>query len=149
MKPSLQAIRSISSELAARLYLPVAISAVVGIVALLVLSVWLVTLSQWWWILLIMVSVVLIVVLILLSIAGVIIKSVAPLQSKDQKRQTKALVDKIQHLSEVTMTPKFVLLFQVVKDSVFPTEKGFIASITSDTTSLKKDFTDLRDSFKE
>jgi len=147
LQPSLSAVRSIAAEFAQRLYLPVVIIFAVVAVVLLGLSAWLVTINAWWTILLVLLAVATIVVSVLLIAGWVIIKKVAPLQSKPQRQQTKALVDKLLRLAEVTGTPKFILLFNVIKDVVAPSEKGYIASISSDTISLKRDFVTLRDSF--
>ncbi len=148
MQPTLKAIRSISSEFASRLFLPIAITAAVILVTLLVVAILLTTFSEWWWVLVIILSLVVIIAGVLCGIAGAIIYAIKPTQTKDQKQQVKTMVDKMQRVSEVTVTPKFILLFNVIKDVVVPSKEGFISSITGDTTSLKNDFTNLRDSFK-
>ncbi len=148
MKPSVLAIRSLGAEFASRLFLPVMITIVICAVALLAVSIWLATLSMWWLILVFLVCLATIAAMVVLIFAWVVIKIVTPIQSKDQKRQAKALVDKIQGVAEVTVTPKSVLLFRVMRDLVAPTQKGFISSISSDSISLTRDFSALRDSFK-
>ena len=149
IKPSLSAIRSIAAEFALRLYFPVAIIFTALAVVLLALSIWLVTVNAWWTILLVLLSLLIIVVIAALVIGLVVIKRVAPAQSRNQKQQTKNLVDKLLRVAEVTGTPKFILLFNVIKDVVKPSEQGYIASISSDTISLKRDFITLKDSFKQ
>jgi len=148
LKPALLAIRSIAAEFARRLYFPVVIIFSIIAAALLGLSIWLITISPWWTILLVLVFIAILVVSALLLIGYVIIKRVAPTQSKPQKQQTKELVEKLLRLAEVTGTPKFILLFFVIKDVVKPSENGYIASISSDTVALKGDFISLKDSFK-
>jgi hypothetical protein len=129
------------------LYVPAAVS--VAIVALLAiaLAVWLVTINEWWLILLITVCGMTFFAFMALAVAFVVIKKVTPLQSKIQKKQTKAFVDKLLRVAEVTSTPKIFLLFQVMKDVVRPSREGFISSVSNDTGSLKRDFVALKDSF--
>jgi membrane protein implicated in regulation of membrane protease activity len=148
LKPALLAIRSIAAEFAGRLYFPVVIIFLIIAVILLALSIWLITINPWWTILLVLLFVAIFVITALLIVGYVIIKRVAPTQSKPQKQQTKELVDKLLRVAEVTGTPKFILLFNVIKDVVAPSEKGYIASISSDTVTLKRDFITLKDSFK-
>ena len=146
MNPLFQTTRSLAAEFAKRLYVPIAVTVGVVLVALLALSIWLTTLSDWWWILAIIGLTLLVTGAIV--VAGIIINFASPTQTKTQKRQAKALVDKMQHLAEVTATPKFVLFFQVVRDVVAPSQSGFIASLSDDTASLRRDFNELKDSFR-
>lgn len=148
MHPSLLAIRSLAVEFIMRLYGPVVILVAVISVSLLGFSVWLTTLSDAWWILFGLLAIVALVVVTVLAVLWNIIRWVAPKRTKQQKRQAKALVDKIQHLTEVAATPKFFLWFQVVRDIFSPSQKGFIASVSDDTTSLQRDFAALVDSFR-
>jgi len=147
MKPSLSAIRSIGAEFAHRLYIPVVITVAITAVVLLALSIWLVTINEWWLILLVFIFGLTIFATAALVLMLAIIAKVSPLQSKAQKKQTKSFVDKLLRVAEVTSTPKFILFFQVMKDVVRPSQDGFISSVSNDTTSLKRDFLALRDSF--
>lgn len=148
MTSSLLAIRAIGAEFANRIYFFVAIT-IGGVSAiLLALSIWLTTYSSWWWLLVAAFIIGTSVVVGVLIIIKLVIKSVSPPLSKTQKRQTKTFVDTLQRLSEVSQTPKFILLFQIVRDIAAPRENGFIASISGDTSSLKRDFIKLSDTFK-
>ena len=79
---------------------------------------------------------------------GFLIRFAAPERTKEQKQQSKALAEKLQRVAEVSATPKVFLLFQVAKDAIVPSERGFIATVSDDATSLSGDFKTLRDSFK-
>lgn len=147
IKPSFLAIRSIASEFARRLYVPVAVSAAIVAALVLALAIWLVTINEWWLILLILVCGMTFFAFVALGVALIVIKKVTPQQSKIQKKQTKAFVDKLLRVAEVTSTPKIFLLFQVMKDVVRPSREGFISSVSNDTGSLKRDFVALKDSF--
>ena len=148
MKPSIQTIRTLAAEFFKRLYKPVAIIAAIVAVVLLAVSIWLTTLSGWWWILVVLLVFLSIVATVAFVIVWIVIKAVAPLQTKDQRKQAKALVDKMQGIAEVTSTPTPILLFRLAKDVIAPSKDGFIASI-GNATSLAKDVSALRDSFKQ
>lgn len=147
IKPSLLAIRSIAAEFARRLFAPAAVSAAIVAMLLLALSIWLVTVNEWWVFLLIIVVGAIFHISSALTVAFVVIKKVTPPQSKSQKKQTKAFVDKLFRVAEVTSVPKYFLLFRVMQDVVKPSSSGFISSISNDTVSLKRDFVALKDSF--
>jgi ABC-type bacteriocin/lantibiotic exporter with double-glycine peptidase domain len=148
MNALFQTIRSLAVEFIKRLYVPIAIMVSVALVVLLGLSLWLTTISDWWWILAIFVIGFALLVIVAMVIVGFIMKFASPAQTKAQKRQAKALVDKMQHLAEVTATPKFVLFFQVIRDVLAPSSNGFIASVSDDTSTLRRDFNELKDSFR-
>lgn len=148
MKPTLLAIRSVGAEFANRIFVIVAITAFLASACLVGLGWWLTTFSDWWWLLFVLIVIIISVVFGVLVIVKLIIRSVAPGLSRSQKKQTRAFVDKLQRLSEVSQTPKFLLLFQVVRDIAAPRENGLIASISNDTSSLKHDFAELIRTFK-
>lgn len=149
MKPSLLAIRAIGSEFANRLWLPVVIIAAIIAVLLIALVWWLVSSVSGWWILLaIPVTIALSVAAVLLTIFKLVIRYVAPVQTKAQRHDVKQFVDKLQSVSDAVQTPKVVLLFQIVRDIAAPRENGFIGSLMTNSGSLKGDFTKLRRSFE-
>ncbi|MNH31005.1 hypothetical protein D3C79_913310 [compost metagenome] len=82
-------------------------------------------------------------------IIKLVIRSITPLQTKQQKQAAKQFVDKLQTVAEATQTPKFILLFRIVRDIAAPRADGFVGTLATTTGSLKKDFTDLSHSFKE
>lgn len=149
MKPHFLAIRSIGAEFANRVYIIVTLIASMIAVSLLALTYWLTTVSSWWWLLMIVLIIILSIITGVLVIIKMIIRSVTPSQSSAQKTQTKAFVDKLEKLSETVQTPKFILLFQLVRDIAAPRDNGLVASLSTNTASLKHDFTDLINSFKQ
>lgn len=146
---TVSAVRAIASEFARRIFKPVAI--IFGVVAVVVLGlvVWLCTVSLWWLLLAIPVAAAILIAVVLLVISGIVIRIIAPRQTKVQRTKVVSLVDKIQRLSEVTQTPKALLLARAVRDIVAPTKEGFVRSIVADTSSLKTDFNDVIQSFSE
>ena len=149
IKPSFQAIRAVGVAFAFRLYKPVLIAFIIIACVLLLIGLGLTTINSLW-IILVIFEVFLIVVVSFLLIAGyALIQRVAPDQTKEQKVLAKSLVGKMQRVAEVTGTPKFILLFNIIKDVAAPSEKGFISSLSNDSGSIKNDFVALRNSFNE
>ncbi|HEU4830628.1 MAG TPA: hypothetical protein VFS65_00470 [Candidatus Saccharimonadales bacterium] len=149
MKPSLLAIRSIGAEFANRIYGVVAIIVSAICALFLGLNLWLTTLSNWWWLLFMALIVGTSIAIGFLVVIKLVIKSVTPVQSKSQRVQTKAFVDKLQSVSDAAQTPKIVLMFRIVRDIAAPRTDGFIATLSSNTASLKRDFIALSDTFKK
>lgn len=147
MQPIILTIRSIASEFFYRLYFPVLITFAIIFAILFTLTIWLITISGWWWILFAVVFLWFIIAVVLFVAAGLIIKQLTPFRTKEQKQQTKAIVDKMQRAAEVTSTPKFIILFRIVQDSLRPNERGYLSSLADETMSLRKDFADLKRSF--
>jgi hypothetical protein len=149
MNETILAVRAVASEFGRRIYKPVAIG--YGIVASVIVGIliWLLTMSAWWLLLAVPLFIITIAATILMIIAGIIIKSVSPTQTKQQRADVSGFVDGLQRLSEVTQTPKFILLFRIVKDVVMPTQKSFIQSVMADSVSVKADFQSLIRSFKK
>lgn len=148
MSPTITAIRAIGTEFAKRLLVPIAVISAL-ILALMIIGVMLLaSLSQWWLLLLIPVVILLCVTLGVLVIMWLVVSTVRPVQTKAQHVAVKAFVDKLQRLSDAIQTPKVVLLFRIVRDVAAPRKDGFIASMTDDTASLKRDFQELRKLFQ-
>lgn len=148
MTPIIAVIRSIGAEFARRLYIPIAILTAI-ICALLVTGVFLLaTLSEWWLLLLIPEVIGISVVFGVLMISWLVIRSVRPLQTKAQRDAVKAYVDKLQRVSDNVQTPKIIVFFRVLRDISAPRKDGFIGSMTDDTISLKRDFSELQKMFQ-
>jgi ABC-type transport system involved in cytochrome bd biosynthesis fused ATPase/permease subunit len=148
MKPSIQTIRAIAVEFFIRVYKPVVVITYIFLGVLLALSIWLTTLNGWWGILLGLVILAILIASAALIIIQIAIRFVRPFESKTQKKQAKALVEKMLSIAEVVATPKVMILFQVAKDIIAPSSQGYIASIGQNTTSIGRDIAELRNSFK-
>lgn len=148
MSPTITVIRAIGSEFAKRLFLPVAIVALVIFALLIISVVFLGTLSQWWLLLLIPVIALLCIASTVLAVVWLVIRTVRTVQTKVQRTAVKVFVDKLQRLSDAVQTPKVVLLFRIVRDIAAPRKDGFIGTMTDDTTTLKRDFIELQKHFR-
>ena len=148
MNPTIKALRSIGSEFAQRIYVPIFITVEIIAVVLIALNIWLVTISPWWWILFaFFIFGTLIATTILIAI-GLLIKTVRPLQDKTQSKQVSSFVDKIQSLADIAGTPKIVILFRITKDLVTKKEDSYTRRISSETLSMQHDLRDIISSFK-
>lgn len=148
MKSTFLAVRAIGAEFARQIYVAAAI--IVGVLSLgsLGLSLWLTTFNAWWWVLFAALAIWILIAVVGLVAVKLIITALAPTLAKEQKVATKAFVGKLQRLSEVAGTPKPILLFQIMRDMVSPRQNGLITSVSSDTSSLKRDFIALVKSFE-
>jgi len=147
MNGTLLVLRAVGVEFARRIYTPILIVCAVIAVVLISVSVWLTTMSAWWWILAAAVFIGVIIGGIILTIVGVVLNFANPTQSATQKKAVKKFVDTLQSLSEITQTPKVVLLFRVVRDIVSKSENGFVKETIGHTLALRKEFDQLRNSF--
>lgn len=143
MTPSFIAIRSIAAEFAFRIYLSVTIFLAIGSLLVVGLMIWLITLSLWWLLLAIPAFLMIIVASAALFIGYLILKMIKPTQNKKQTKLVKDFVDKIQHLSEITQTPKIVLLFRVIRDTLTAKKSSYIQSVIDDTASLRNDYVEI------
>ena len=148
MKPTLLTIRAIGAEFANQLWLPVVLLAS-GIGILLIALVWWlsVAVSSWWLLLGFPVVIALSVAAALLTVFKFVIRFISPVTTKQQRLATKGFVDKLSQIAEVAGTPKFILLFQIVRDIAAPKENGLIGDLVTNTSSLKGDFQKLRTLF--
>lgn len=148
LTPLVLAIRAVSAEFARRMYIPVV--CIAGSLALIVLIVliWLTTLSGWWWLLLAPVILLLVAGIVVALVSGLIIKLVNPAQNKKQRGLVTSFVDEIQTTSDVVHTPKFIILFRLVKDITFPGKKSYINELTTTAVSLKAGLQEIIASFR-
>lgn len=141
-------VRALSVEFARRLYFPVFIVGVVILALLIILSVWLTTMSAWWWILFTVVILATIVFVIVSIIMRIIINVIRPVQTSSQRKSVKEFVDKLQEVADTVQTPKVFLLFRLVADTLRPSERGLVQTMSSHVGTTKKDFEDIRRSFE-
>lgn len=147
MKQSFTAIRAIATTFARRIYIPVVISVALIALFFLVLVIWLLTISAWWWFLAIPIFSLVIVATTVLIIAGVLIKVIGPKTTKAQRTEIGMFIDHVQELAEITATPKFILLFRVIKDALSPQKTAYIESVISGVGSLRSEYQSILRSF--
>ena len=150
MNATILAIRAVTSEYARqllRLLLWIGVGAYALVMALII---WIAYVASPWWLLLAIVPTILVIIgLILWVIVWGLARQLSPPLSKRQRKVTKRFVAHIGRVAEHIGTPKFVLVFRVIKDVVFPsqTSQTFIGEISQTPGEMKRDFEKLRDLF--
>lgn len=148
MNPLFLAVRAVSSEFVRRIYWPIILAVSAVFLALLIFIGWLTTLSGWWWVLLVPIIVCTVLYILLAILVGTIIKLLRPEQTKAQKKDVAALVDKLQDVSDTIQMPKLFVVYQLAKDTIRPSDRGLVTRMTSNASSLKPDFQKIVASFK-
>jgi hypothetical protein len=148
MNTSITVVRAVAGDIANRVYIPILIITIVIMVILIGLVIWLSTISLWWLLLLIPVLIAVVIAGTILTVTRIILAILTPPQTKTQRKEVKKFTDKILAVSELTQTPKFILLFRVVRDALSPKKANYIESLVSETVSLRQDFNDLQRSFE-
>lgn len=149
LSPLLLAVRAVSAEFARRIYLPIVAIAAVVIVVVTALLIWAVTVSAWWWLLFVPVIFAELVFTTAAIIAWFALKLLRPQQTSTQKKNVRSFVDTIQQSSEAIQTPKFVILFRLVKDVMFPGKQSYVRELASTANSLRTDFQTVIRSFEQ
>ena len=142
------ALRAIGTSLAMRLYVPAVIVAAVAIGAIIALGVWLTTLSGWWWLLFVPITILASVVAGIAFVVFMLIRSVRPPLTTSQKRATTAFVDRLQGIADIAGTPKFVVLFRVVRSVASPKKDTYLSDLVSNKQ-LASEFRELQRSFDD
>lgn len=146
MGPFVLALRAVGSQLAMRLYIPAVIVAGTIMALLVIGTLWLTTLSEWWWLLFIPLTVLLSVVFAIAAVLLLLIRFVRPDQTREQKRAVGQFVDKIQGVSDVIGTPKFIILFRVIRSIAAPSKDKYLSNLVKNRE-LAGDFRELQRSF--
>lgn len=149
ISPLFLAIRAISAEFAQRIFAPTIYIVGGALLVLIGISIWLVTISGWWWWLLAPLILLSVLFIFAVTIAGLIIRLLRPQQTKTQRGEVRSFVDALQGTSEAIQTPKFILLFRLVKDILFPTEKGLVQELSGNASTLKNGLKTLVASFQD
>ena len=141
--PLFLAVRAVSAEFARRIYVPVVYGVGISLFVLIALAIWFVTMSGWWWFLLaplIFAALIFITAAILVQFALAFLR---PQQTSEQKSTVRRFVDSLQKTSEAISTPKFVILFRLVKDLLIPGKSSYIDELSGTASSLQRGFKDV------
>ena len=133
-----------------RILRPLIIIGSIVAVVLLGIGGYLTTLNAWWGILEIAFIMGVIIFLSLSIILRLLMKFADPPQSTSQRQAVRKYVDKLQRVSEHLQTPQLVVLYRVIRDTLWPqnNEHTFIETVSHDTKSLTPDFVDLQKEFQ-
>lgn len=127
-----------------RMLMPMIVIGTIAALACLALGAWLIAQSAWWWILEAAFIVGTTIFLLLAAVATFAIRRFAPQQTPEQRKAVRAYADKLQRVAENLGISKFMLLFRIVRDIIWPREQTFIKMIANDSSSLHTDFIALQ-----
>lgn len=140
----LQLVRAIAFEFISRKFQSILIvSFFVGAI-LTALMTYLVSVSAWWLVVAVPIYAFVILITILSLITRVVISMTSPSLSADQSLATRHFVDKLERVAETVQTPLFIIVLQLLRDSIKPRKKTYLASVIEDSTSLKPEFAQLQ-----
>lgn len=142
------AIRAIGAEYATRLWRSSIYTTIIAAAVSVGLLLWLTSLSSWWWLLAIPIGIGLSVAAGLLAVFRLTIRHVRPKESQTQRELVQAFVSKLETASELVGTPKFIILFRVIRSIAAPRSDSFLGDIVS-TKHLKKEFQAICQSFND
>lgn len=140
VKPTLLAVRAIGVVFGKRLWWSTMLLAAGVAILLIALCVWLISLSGWWWILAVLVGMAISIAAVMLAVFRILLGSIDPSKTKEQKEAVRAFVDKLGFVQELTQTPKFIILFRVIRSVAAPSSEKYLEHIF-ESRKLQKDFT--------
>ena len=145
--PFILATRAVSSEFIRREYINVLWIIGFVLVALHLLGIWLITQSAWWWILEIFFIFATTIIVAVAAVVVLLVNKLRPRQTKSQRKLVGSFVDSLQQIAETAQTPKFLLLFRFIRDTISPSQDSMVRQLTNRSTSLKPDFHKIIQSF--
>lgn len=150
MGSTVQAARAVTSEYARQLLRPL-LWIGIGVYAFVAaIVIWIAYAASPWWLLLGIIPTTLFCVGLAIWI-GVFVTAgrLAPDMNREQRKATKQVVKQVGAVAERIGTPKFILLFKIVRDVVFPPRTGqtLIGELADTPGQLHRDFEALRKLF--
>lgn len=144
------AVRAVTSHYAKDLLRPILFIGIAGYVLVMAIVIWITTTVNGWWILLGFVPTVLFCVGLAVWL-GVWFsaRKLSPHLNKAQKHATKEVVEQVGKIAEQIGTPRFLLIFRIVKDVMFPskTKQTLIGELAETPGQLHRSFENLRKLF--
>ncbi len=150
MDKTVLAVRAITAQYAKRWLLPfLFIGAGIYAIVMSIIAWVAAVASQWWWLLSIVPTILFVISLGIWIFAWVLAGRISPPLSSRQKKAAKRFNERIDGVAEKIATPKFVILYRVIKDVVMrPTSsKTFIGEIAQEPGEMRRAFDDLRSTF--
>lgn len=150
MNSTILAVRAITSEYAKQLLWPVLFIGLAVYAGVIGLIWWITTMaSDWWWLLAIVPTCFVIIGLGVWLIARTLILRLAPTMNAKQKSATKQFVKRLNNVTEQLGTPKFIIIYRLVKDALMRPASGktYIGEIAQEPGDMKRAFEELRGLF--
>lgn len=150
MSSTVSAVRAVTAEYAKQILRPLLFIGI-GIYAVIMgLVVWIAVAVNPWWMLLGTLPTTLFCVALAIWIGVRVTASrLSPAMNKAQKVATKKVVARVNTVAEQIGTPRFLLIFRIVKDVVFPpsSRQALISELAETPGQLHKEFEELRKLF--
>ena len=138
-KATLLAVRAVGAVYGRRIWKTVALIALCIAAIAVALCIWLVSLSAWWWILAIVVGMGISIAAVVLFVFRMVLNSIDPVKTTQQKETVRVFADKLQFVKELTETPKFIILFKLIRSVAAPSSEKYLETIF-ETKKLHSDF---------
>lgn len=152
MDTTILATRAVASTTIFSLLWPI-LAVVIGVYCVLFgLSWWLASaFHPLWWVVVVLVTPLFLACLIGWGISFFISSKLRPTMSASQKALSRKIADQISGIAEKVGTPKVFILMRVVYDMASRTsvKESYIGSLAKEPGELRRNFTELRDSFKK
>lgn len=150
MSSTVQAVRAVTSEYAKQLLRPILFIGV-GAYALIMLIIgWIAYAASPWWLLLAFIPTILFCVGLAIWIGVRVTASrIAPTMNREQRTATRKVVKLVGSVAEQLGTPRFILIFRIIKDVVFPpsSKQTLIGELAETPGQLHRSFNELRKLF--
>jgi hypothetical protein len=141
------AVRAVGVEFARRLWQASLVTTLWLLLGFVLIEWWLVTLSVWWWLFAVVIASGATIALVLLFVFKKTMNHVRPKQTNEQRQMVRTFVDKVQGAADFFGTPKFIILFRVIRSVAAPRSDSYLADIMS-TKDLKSDFSAIMKTFR-
>lgn len=150
MSSSVLAVRAVTAVYARQLLLPVLWIGLGTYAIVMAIIIWIAyAVSPWWLLLAFLPTIVICVGLALWLGVWFTAKKISPDMDKRQKAATKKVVKKLNDVAEQVGTPRFVLIFRIARDVVFPPKTGrtLVGELADMPGELHRSFQELRKLF--
>lgn len=151
MNANILAVRALSAQFALNLLWPVFWIGCGVYIVVFGISWWLASaINGWWWLLAAVATFWAGLALVLWLVAFMLVRAVRPQLSARQKRLTNSLLARIADIPEQASTPKFLLLWRVVRDLYrkTPFSETYIGGLVQQPGALKREFEELKGGFR-
>jgi hypothetical protein len=150
MSSTVKAVRAVTSHYAKDLLRPILVIGIAVYAIIMALVIWITVAVNGWWILLGFIPTILFCVG--LAIWGGVwfaARRLSPDMNKTQKKATKEVVEQVSKVAEQLGTPRFILIFRIIKDVTFPSssKQTLIGELADTPGQLHRSFEALRKLF--
>ena len=150
MSSIVSAVRAVTAEYAKQILWPLLFIGIGAYAFVMALVIWIaVAVSPWWMLLGTLPTILFCVALAIWIGVRVTASRLSPDMNKEQKAATKKVVKRVGAVAEQIGTPRFILIFRIVRDVVFPpkSKQSLISELAETPGQLHREFEELRKLF--